>query len=332
MVANSKTAPDYDLLEDAPRAPSDLTLALRELTRRPPALLGLVILIVAMAMAIAPGLFSPLDPVDQDLLRYMQPPGFVDDMGRTYWLGTDEQGRDILSRIVWGARISLIVGVATVLVSGVIGISVGIVAGYFGGWTDTIISRIIDTFLAVPFILLAISLVAILGPSLQNIILVIVLRTWIVYARVVRGEVLSLKEHEFVVGARATGCKTWRILVVYLISQRHINVDRHRHTLPRAHDHYRIRAVVSRPGRAAADADVGRYFGRGTQLPRHRLVDCAVSGLDAHAGGAVSQSARRLAARCLGPSHQAHDGLTGGGVQSHMTHLYPEDPHDLSAH
>ena len=216
MVANSKTAPDYDLLEDAPRAPSDLTLALRELTRRPPALLGLVILIVAMAMAIAPGLFSPLDPVDQDLLRYMQPPGFVDDLGRTYWLGTDEQGRDILSRIVWGARISLIVGVATVLVSGVIGISVGIVAGYFGGWTDTIISRIIDTFLAVPFILLAISLVAILGPSLQNIILVIVLRTWIVYARVVRGEVLSLKEHEFVVGARATGCKTWRILVVYL--------------------------------------------------------------------------------------------------------------------
>jgi peptide/nickel transport system permease protein len=216
MVANSKTAADYDLLEEAPRGPSDLTLALRELTRRPPALLGLVVLIVAMVMAMAPGLFSPLDPVDQDLLRYMQPPGFVDDAGRTYWLGTDEQGRDILSRIIWGARISLIVGVATVLVSGVIGISVGIVAGYFGGWIDTVISRVIDTFLAIPFILLAISLVAILGPSLQNIILVIVLRTWIVYARVVRGEVLSLKEQEFVVGARATGCKTWRILVVYL--------------------------------------------------------------------------------------------------------------------
>ncbi len=216
MVTHSDTTTDYDILDEAPRGPSDLSLALRELTRRPPALLGLVIIAVALFMAIAPGLFSPLDPVDQDLLRYMQPPGFVDDEGRTYWLGTDEQGRDILSRIIWGARISLIVGVATVIVSGLIGISIGIVAGYFGGWMDAVISRVIDTFLAIPFILLAISLVAILGPSLQNIILIIVLRTWIVYARVVRGEVLSLKEHEFVVGARATGCKTWRILVVYL--------------------------------------------------------------------------------------------------------------------
>ncbi len=216
MVTHSDTTTDYDILDEAPRGPSDLSLALRELTRRPPALLGLVIIAVALFMAIAPGLFSPLDPVDQDLLRYMQPPGFVDDEGRTYWLGTDEQGRDILSRIIWGARISLIVGVATVIVSGLIGISIGIVAGYFGGWIDAVISRVIDTFLAIPFILLAISLVAILGPSLQNIILIIVLRTWIVYAHVVRGEVLSLKEHEFVVGARATGCKTWRILVVYL--------------------------------------------------------------------------------------------------------------------
>ena len=149
-------------------------------------------------------------------MRFMKPPGYVDEAGQTYWLGTDEQGRDILSRIIWGSRISMIVGVATVLFSGIVGISVGIVAGYFGGWVDTILSRIIDTFLSVPFILLAISLVAILGPSLQNIILVIVLRTWIVYARVVRGEVLSLKESEFVVGARATGCKTLRILVVYL--------------------------------------------------------------------------------------------------------------------
>lgn len=216
MVTHSDTTTGYDVVDETPRGPSDLTLALRELARRPPALLGLVIITAALIMAIAPGLFSPLDPVDQDLLRYMQPPGFVDDAGRTYWLGTDEQGRDILSRIIWGARISLIVGVATVIVSGLIGISIGIVAGYFGGWIDAVISRVIDTFLAIPFILLAISLVAILGPSLQNIILVIVLRTWIVYARVVRGEVLSLKEHEFVVGARATGCKTWRILAVYL--------------------------------------------------------------------------------------------------------------------
>jgi peptide/nickel transport system permease protein len=202
--------------EEVVRRPSEIRIALRGLTRRPPALFGVAVLLIATLMAIAPGLFAPLDPTNQDLLRFMQPPGFVDAEGQTYWLGTDEQGRDILSRIIWGSRISLIVGVMTVLVSGLIGVSIGITAGYFGGWTDTICSRMIDTLLAIPFILLAISLVAILGPSLQNIILVIVLRTWIVYARVVRGEVLSLKAREFVIGARAVGCKTPRILVRYL--------------------------------------------------------------------------------------------------------------------
>jgi peptide/nickel transport system permease protein len=202
---------------ETPRQPSPLKLLLRALKRRPPALSGLAVLALVTLMAIAPGWLAPLDPLDQDLLRFMQPPGYVDNAGQTYWLGTDEQGRDILSRIIWGARISLIVGVMTVLVSGLIGVSIGLVAGYFGGWIDTICSRIIDTFLAIPFILLAISLVAIVGPSLHNIIMVIVLRTWIVYARVVRGEVLSLKEREFVVGAQAVGCQTWRILTRYLL-------------------------------------------------------------------------------------------------------------------
>ncbi len=195
---------------------SDFARAWRQLKRRPPALFGLTVLVGVVVLALVPGLFAPLDPLEQDLTRFMQPPGFVDGDGRTYWLGTDEQGRDILSRIIWGARISLLVGSATVIGSGLIGIAIGLVAGYFGGWIDTVCSRIIDTFLAIPFILLAISLVAILGPSLQNIILVIVLRTWIVYARMVRGEVLALKEQEFIVGARATGCGTLRILLVYL--------------------------------------------------------------------------------------------------------------------
>lgn len=200
-----------------PRGPSDFRLAMRELFRRPPAVLGLICAVVVILFAIFPGAFSPLDPIDQDLGRYLKAPGFIDSLGNVYWLGTDQQGRDILSRIIWGSRISLIVGIATVFVSGLIGISIGIVAGYFGGIVDTIISRIVDTALAIPFILLAISLIAILGPSLQNIILVIALRTWIVYARVVRGEVLSLKENEFVVGAKSAGCGTLRILVVYIL-------------------------------------------------------------------------------------------------------------------
>jgi peptide/nickel transport system permease protein len=203
--------------ESESRGPSALRLALRKLTHRPPALFGLTVVMLAALLAIMPGVFAPLDPLDQDLTRFMQPPGYVDATGQTYWLGTDEQGRDILSRIIWGSRVSMIVGVVTVLVSGLIGITIGLIAGYFGGWIDAVCSRILDTFLAIPFILLAISLVAILGPSLRNIILVIALRTWIVYARVVRGVVLSLKEHEFVVGAQAVGCTTLRIIVLYLL-------------------------------------------------------------------------------------------------------------------
>ena len=205
------------LEEVAPESPSGLERALRKLVRRPPALFGLFCVAMVVIWAAVPGLFAPLDPLDQSLDRYLKPPGYVDAEGRTYWLGTDQQGRDILSRIIWGSRISLIVGIATVLVSGLIGITLGLLAGFFGGKLDAVISRIVDTALAIPFILLAMALIAILGASLQNIVLAIALRTWIVYARVVRGEVLALKEHEFVTGARATGCTTLRILVRYLL-------------------------------------------------------------------------------------------------------------------
>jgi peptide/nickel transport system permease protein len=218
MARETVETQDHRRLGDSePQGLSALQRTFGKLTHRPPALFGLAVVIMATLLAIFPGLFAPLDPLDQDLMRFLQPPGYVDTTGQTYWLGTDEQGRDILSRIIWGSRVSMIVGVVTVFVSGLIGLSIGIIAGYFGGWIDTMCSRILDTFLAIPFILLAISLVAILGPSLRNIILVIVLRTWIVYARVVRGEVLSLKEREFVLGAQAVGCTTLRILTRYLL-------------------------------------------------------------------------------------------------------------------
>ncbi len=213
-IASSRT---FDELEVAAKAPSGLERALRKLIRRPPAVFGLVCLLVVVIWAAMPGLFAPLDPLAQDLGRYLKPPGYVDAEGRTYWLGTDRQGRDILSRIIWGSRISLFVGIATVLVSGCIGVTLGLLAGFYGGKLDAVISRIVDTALAIPFILLAMALIAILGASLQNIILAIALRTWIVYARVVRGEVLALKEHEFITGARAMGCRTLRILLVYLL-------------------------------------------------------------------------------------------------------------------
>ena len=202
-------------LEDV-RGPSDFQLAMYELKGRPPAIIALFIVFTVITLAFIPGVFAPHDPLIQNLDTHLLPPG-SEVKGSYFALGTDHLGRDVLSRIIWGSRISLIVGVTAVIFSGLIGISIGIMAGFFGGWIDTVCSRALDTLISIPFILLAISIVAILGPSLEVIVSVIALRTWIVYARVVRGEVLALKENEFVVGARAVGCKTFRILFLYLL-------------------------------------------------------------------------------------------------------------------
>ena len=199
------------------RGPTELQLALRELMKRPPALFGVFTIVMMVLWALLPGLFSPHDPLAQDLERYLKPPGFVDAEGLTYWLGTDQLGRDIVSRIIWGSRVSLAVGFAAVFVSGFIGITMGLIAGYYGGKVDAVISRIVDDVLAIPFVLLAIAIIAILGASLQNIVLAVALRTWTVYTRVVRGEVFALKESDMVTGAKAVGSGTLRILLVYLL-------------------------------------------------------------------------------------------------------------------
>ena len=202
--------------EDA-RGPSDLSLAIRDLLRRPTALFGFLCLMFVIVWALVPEWFAPMDPYRQNLDITLKAPGYVDSNGFTYWAGTDQLGRDLLSRIIWGSRVSLIVGFVAVLLSGAIGITLGLVAGFYGGIVDTIISRIIDIALSVPFILLAMSIVAILGPSLQNVILAMAIRTWVVYARPIRGAVLSAKEYEYIVGARATGCRTPRILIRHLL-------------------------------------------------------------------------------------------------------------------
>ena len=177
------------------------------------ALLGVVIILAVAGLALGAERLAPRPPRAQQILLRLKPPGFVDPRsGRTMWLGTDHLGRDILSRIIYGSRISLAVSLPAVLVSATLGLTLGLVAGFYRGWFENLVMRLVDLQLAFPFILLALSIIALMGPSLRNIILVFAVTSWPIYARTTRGSVLSLREREFVQAARGLGAGDRRIL------------------------------------------------------------------------------------------------------------------------
>ncbi len=170
----------------------------------------IVVALVAGAAALAPAI-TPYGPADSDLIKTLQAPS------REHWMGTDQLGRDLFTRILYGARVSLAIGLVTVGVSGVIGLVVGLVSGYLGGPTDIVLMRLVDVQLSFPFILLALVVNAILGIGLQNIILTLIITGWVVYARLVRGEVLALKTLDYVEAARALGAQQMRIVLRHLL-------------------------------------------------------------------------------------------------------------------
>jgi peptide/nickel transport system permease protein len=172
---------------------------------------GAVLLLVGLAALAAPWI-APHDPRDQVLERRLVPPVWNARGTWAFPLGCDHLGRDILSRLIYGSRISLLVGVTAVAISGILGVTLGLLAGYLGGRLDRLIMRLVDIQLAFPFILLAITVVAVLGAGLRNVIVVLGVAGWMVYARVVRGQVLAIKEKEFVSAARALGAPGYTIV------------------------------------------------------------------------------------------------------------------------
>ncbi len=206
---------------------------------------GALVVAVLLTAALAPFL-APHDPAYQELERRLEGPT------REHPLGLDELGRDILSRLIHGARVSVGVGLAVVALAGAVGSLVGAISGYLGGRVDAFLMRLTDVFLAFPGILLAIALVAVLGPALRHVILALVSIGWVGYARLVRGQVLQLREQEFVAAARATGLRAHRVLL--------------RHVMPNVLPALLVQASLGMAGAILAEASLS-FLGLGIQPP-----------------------------------------------------------------
>jgi len=190
---------------------------LRRLLRSPSGAVGAALLAVVLAAGFGLSFATPYDPAAQNLSIPVHPPSLAAVRGGVHLLGTDQLGRDILSRLLVGLRISLLVALAVVPLSMLLGLTIGMVTGYRGGWLDVALMRLVDAQLSIPTLLLAVAVVAVLGTGLAQIVAVLVVTGWPGYARVVRAEVLSLREREFAAAARAVGASDGRILAQHVL-------------------------------------------------------------------------------------------------------------------
>lgn len=209
-------------------------------------IIGGSLVILALMTAIFAPVLAPQDPTSQLLEERLDPPS------RGHPLGQDELGRDVLSRLIYGARVSVSVGLTVVLLAGLVGTLIGAVSGFAGGRVDATLMRLTDTFLAFPGILLAIALVAVLGPALKHVVLALVSIGWVGYARLVRAQVLQIREQEFVLAARAAGVPSGRVLI--------------RHILPNVLPTLMVQASLGMAGAILAEASLS-FLGLGIQPP-----------------------------------------------------------------
>ena len=243
LAATLHTAP---LVSDA-RVPAMRTSLLRRLARRPSAAIGLVVIVAFVAVAVFAPWLAPYDPIATSFSTVRKAPSAA------HWFGTDEIGRDVLSRVTFGARASLLAGVVSVLISLSVGVPTGLLAGYAGGKTDMLISRVTDALLACPFLILAIALAAFLGPSLTNAMIAIGISATPIFIRLTRGTTIAVKAEDFVLAARAIGNAPWRIAV--------------RHVLPNIVPPLLVQATLAIAAAVIAEASLS-FLGLGQQPPQ----------------------------------------------------------------
>ncbi len=220
--------------------------AWRKLARRKGALFGAAIIAGFIVLALFATFIAPLDPIATSWGAIRKPPS------AEHWFGTDEIGRDVLSRVIWGTQASLLAGVVSVSISLLLGVPIGLAAGFIGGWVDALISRITDAFLACPFLILAIALAAFLGPSLSNAMIAIGVSATPIFVRLTRAQVLNVKVEDYIEAARAVGNPPWRIAL--------------RHVLPNIVAPLIVQATLAIAGAVIAEASLS-FLGLGQQPP-----------------------------------------------------------------
>jgi peptide/nickel transport system permease protein len=225
---------------------SPARLALGRFQRRPVAVAGLAVIVLFIGVAVFAPLISPYDPIATSWTAIRKAPSVL------HWMGTDEDGRDVLSRVIFGARASLLAGVVSVLIAAGIGVPAGLLAGFAGGWTDALLSRLVDAMLACPFLILAIALAAFLGPDLTNAMIAIGVSTAPRFMRVARAATLDAKSNEYVEAARAIGNPPWRVAV--------------RHVLPNIFPPVLVQGTLSIAQAIIAEASLS-FLGLGQQPP-----------------------------------------------------------------
>lgn len=212
---NSKSISRVNVLELPPPKRRSKQI-LESLTQSPVGIIGSIIVSMVILLAIVGPAISPHDPVDSNLRARFQPPGYSDENG-SYILGTDQLGRDILSRIIAGSRVSVLVGVTSVLIAGTIGVIYGLISGFFGGFIDTIMMRVADGILSIPFIILVVAISGVVGAGLTTLILILGLTGWVTYSRVIRAEVLKTREMEYITAAYAIGQNQFRVMMFHIL-------------------------------------------------------------------------------------------------------------------